>query len=76
MPTITWHIQNHRVYYKRFKIGVTEWVRKHIDVYTIWQRNYCEHTIRNNVELDNIRQYRQYIIDNPLNWQSGENYQF
>jgi putative transposase len=32
---------------------------------TIWQRNYFERVIRNEKELNNIR---QYIIDNPKNW--------
>lgn len=30
-----------------------------------WQQNYYEHIIRNDRELNAIR---QYIIDNPLNW--------
>lgn len=30
-----------------------------------WQGNYYEHIIRNDVELNTIR---QYIIDNPVNW--------
>ncbi|HEX37312.1 MAG TPA: hypothetical protein ENG70_00375 [Candidatus Cloacimonetes bacterium] len=37
----------------------------------LWQRNYYEHIIRNENELNNIR---QYIINNPINWQSDENY--
>ena len=32
----------------------------------LWQRNYFEHIIRNEEELARIR---QYIIDNPLQWQ-------
>lgn len=32
----------------------------------LWQRNYYEHIIRNNRELNNIR---WYIVNNPLNWQ-------
>lgn len=32
----------------------------------LWQRNYYEHIIRNDRELNNIR---WYIINNPLNWQ-------
>jgi REP element-mobilizing transposase RayT len=32
----------------------------------VWQRNYYEHIIRNDREWDAIR---QYIIDNPLNWE-------
>lgn len=31
----------------------------------IWQRNYYEHIIRDQKALNNIR---QYILDNPLNW--------
>lgn len=31
----------------------------------VWQRNYYEHIIRNEDELNVIR---QYIIDNPLHW--------
>lgn len=32
----------------------------------LWQRNYYEHIIRNEDELNRIR---QYIRDNPLNWE-------
>ena len=32
----------------------------------IWQRNYYEHVIRNEKELERIR---QYIINNPLQWE-------
>jgi REP element-mobilizing transposase RayT len=32
---------------------------------SIWQRNYWEHVIRNNRELDSVR---DYIEDNPLRW--------
>ena len=31
-----------------------------------WQRLYCDHIIRNNRSLDNIR---YYIINNPLKWE-------
>ena len=31
----------------------------------LWQRNYYEHVIRNEGELDRIR---QYIADNPARW--------
>lgn len=54
-----------------FKIGVTKWFRQNTDVYDVWQRNYYEHIIRNDDELNTIR---QYIIDNPLKWQEDENY--
>jgi REP element-mobilizing transposase RayT len=33
---------------------------------TVWQRNYYEHVIRNEEELNSIR---QYIIDNPKQWE-------
>lgn len=32
--------------------------------FTVWQRNYYEHIIRNEPELNRIR---EYIINNPLN---------
>jgi REP element-mobilizing transposase RayT len=54
-----------------FKIGCTKWFRKHTDIYTVWQRNYYEHIIRNEIELNKIR---EYILNNPLNWEIDENY--
>jgi putative transposase len=36
----------------------------------VWQRNYYEHIIRTETELDYVR---QYIINNPLNWQTDSN---
>ncbi len=36
----------------------------------LWQRNYYEHIIRNEDELDKIR---QYIQNNPLKWDLDEN---
>jgi REP element-mobilizing transposase RayT len=35
----------------------------------LWQRNYHEHIIRNEDELNRIR---QYIRDNPLTWDADE----
>ena len=35
----------------------------------LWQRNYYEHIIRNEEELNHIR---QYIADNTLNWRTDE----
>ena len=37
----------------------------------LWQRNYYEHIIRNEIELNKIR---QYIINNPLFWNQDINY--
>ena len=35
----------------------------------LWQRNYYEHVIRNDDELDRIR---QYIEENPMKWDEDE----
>lgn len=51
------------------KISVTKWMRHNTDVYHIWQRNYWEHIIRNENELNKIR---TYIRNNPLNWQNDK----
>ncbi len=48
-----------------FKIGVGRWMRENTGVRDIWQRNYFEHIIRNDVARNRIR---QYILDNPLHW--------
>ena len=39
--------------------------------YSIWQRNYFEHIIRNEKELYKIIEYIKY---NPLNWENDSNY--
>lgn len=52
-----------------FKIGVTKWMRNNTNVYHVWQRNYWEHIIRNENELNKIR---TYIRNNPLNWQNDK----
>lgn len=49
-----------------FKASVTSRARKEFNMAGIWQRNYYEHIIRNDRELNNIR---WYILNNPLNWQ-------
>ena len=48
-----------------FKIGVTQWIRKNTALRDIWQRNYYEHIIRNDVSLYQIK---EYIIHNPETW--------
>jgi len=35
----------------------------------LWQRNYYEHIIRNDIEL---KKYKQYIINNPEKWDEDE----
>jgi len=49
-----------------FKIGVTKWYRQRSVSSTIWQRNYWDHIIRNESELNRIQ---QYILDNPMKWE-------
>ena len=38
----------------------------------VWQRNYYDRIIRNELELDRVR---QYIINNPQNWDADKNNQ-
>lgn len=54
-----------------FKIGVTKWARANGASHDPWQRNYYEHIICNEAELEKIR---EYIINNPVNWETDENY--
>jgi REP element-mobilizing transposase RayT len=35
----------------------------------LWQRNYYEHVIRNENDLDSVR---KYIVDNPSKWEEDE----
>jgi len=52
-----------------FKSSVTKRVRDELNTTGIWQRNYYEHIIRNEKELDAIC---RYIEANPLNWSEDE----
>ena len=52
------------------KIGVTKWMRQNTAIRDVWQRNYWEHIIRNDDEMNRIR---QYILDNPAQWDMGRN---
>jgi putative transposase len=54
-----------------FKIGATKGLQQKLPDIKLWQRNYFEHVIRNDNDLNQIR---QYVIDNPLNWAKDENY--
>lgn len=53
-----------------FKIGVTKWFRQKTGMHNVWQRNYYEHIIRDEKELNHVR---KYILDNPLQWQFDRN---
>lgn len=48
-----------------FKIGVTKLVRQQIPNTVVWQRNYYEHIIRDEISLFSIR---KYICENPIHW--------
>ena len=54
-----------------FKIGVTKWMRQNTDTFSVWQRNYYEHIIRNAESYGNIA---EYIITNPARWQDDNLY--
>lgn len=54
-----------------FKIGVSLWFRKNTEMLSVWQRNYYEHIIRSEAELD---QTRQYIRNNPVEWLQDVDY--
>lgn len=51
-----------------FKSAVTKQINeiRHIADVPVWQRNYYEHIIRYEEELNKIR---EYIINNPLKWE-------
>jgi REP element-mobilizing transposase RayT len=49
--------------------GVHQWNWEPFDR-KMWQRNYWEHIIRDEPDLERIR---TYIVNNPANWESDEN---
>lgn len=49
-----------------YKSSVTSRAGRELNMTGIWQRNYYEHIMRNDRELNNIR---WYILNNPRNWQ-------
>ncbi|MBN1371736.1 MAG: transposase, partial [Anaerolineaceae bacterium] len=59
------------VYVGAYKSVVTRLINnlRHTPGEPIWQRNYYEHIIRNNDDLDQIR---RYIQSNPLHWQTDQ----
>ncbi len=52
-----------------FKSSVTKNIRKNSNIYNVWQRNYYEHIIRNENELEKIR---YYININPEKWEKDK----
>jgi len=55
-----------------FKSAVTKQINqiRQTPGYPVWQRNYFERIICNYKELCSIR---QYIFENPINWEDDEN---
>jgi REP-associated tyrosine transposase len=53
-----------------FKQAVTLRLRRRegVNLHRVWQRNYYEHVIRNELELNKVR---RYIDENPLRWARG-----
>ncbi|MFH1841072.1 MAG: transposase [Candidatus Shapirobacteria bacterium] len=57
---------------RSFKSESTKQIRKQTENdYPVWQRNYYEHIIRNEKELE---QTQKYIHDNPQNWEEDEEF--
>ena len=52
-----------------FKASVTSRARNELNMTDIWQRNYYEHIIRNEIEFEKIW---AYIENNPRQWQSDQ----
>ncbi len=57
---------------RSFKSAVTKQVnqRRKTPGAPVWQRNYYEHVIRDEEELNRVR---QYILDNPASWDIDQN---
>lgn len=54
---------------RSYKSAVSYRANKELNMTAIWQRNYYEHIIRNEKELDNIW---RYIESNPARWEEDE----
>jgi putative transposase len=67
---ITPHKNSLSIVVRSYKSAVTRLCRQQ-NILFQWQRNYYEHIIRNETELNKIR---EYIVNNPLNWESDENF--
>lgn len=57
-----------------FKIGVTKWFRENKQNQfpigkPVWQRNYWERIVRNDIEYNRIT---EYIINNPQKWDNDK----
>jgi len=68
--TLSPHRDTLAVVIRTYKAAVTTLCRRAGRDDFAWQRNYYEHIIRNEGELNRIR---QYIIDNPSRWERDRN---
>jgi putative transposase len=68
--TISPHRNTLAIIVRTFKAAVTTHCHRVGYRYFAWQRNYYEHVIRNENDLND---FRQYIINNPLQWDMDEN---
>ena len=54
---------------RSYKSAVSYRINKELNATSIWQRNYYEHIIRDDREMDNIW---RYIESNPANWEKDK----
>ncbi len=54
---------------RTYKAAVTRWCNKNGSEHFAWQRNYYEHVIRDENDLERIR---NYIAGNPANWSADD----
>lgn len=54
-----------------YKIGVIKWCRNNTNIFDVWQRDYYEHIIRDEMAYQRIA---RYIINNPANWKDDKFY--
>ena len=54
---------------REYKSAVTRLTNRNGHIYFKWQRNYYDHVIRNDDDLNRIR---EYIENNPANWLQDE----
>ena len=51
---------------RSYKSAITKTIKKELQIYFEWQQRFHDRVIRNNKELNKIR---NYIINNPKNWE-------
>jgi REP element-mobilizing transposase RayT len=56
---------------RTYKAGVSRQVKRELGMVNIWQRNYYEHVIRNEIEISDIA---GYILTNPESWAHDPKY--